>query len=258
MERFCAYDPCGKPFVGTWKKQRFCSVSCSVKARAIVHPEAVKQYLLNHITIPDNPSHCWPWQGALNDAGYSMAHVRTQHIRAHRLSYEVFIGPIPCDKNGEELDVLHEETCTTRACINPAHLRPGTNADNVKDRVKFGHQPRGSVHYMAELTEIKVAHILRWRYERNMTYEALAEYYGVDIVTIHDIIQRKTWTHVLPEQFPAPEGDARYTLTEDDVRTMRRLHADDGWTYAALGCHFHVDQAHVRNICLRRSWTHLE
>lgn len=45
-------------------------------------------------------------------------------IYAHRLSYELFVGPIP---DGYELDHL----CRNRGCVNPAHLEAVTHRVNV-------------------------------------------------------------------------------------------------------------------------------
>lgn len=44
--------------------------------------------------------------------------------RAHRVSYETFVGPIPA---GLTLDHL----CRNTLCINPAHLEPVTIKENV-------------------------------------------------------------------------------------------------------------------------------
>jgi hypothetical protein len=47
--------------------------------------------------------------------------------RAHRISYEVFVGPIP---PGHEVD----HTCVNSLCIEPTHLEAVTGDENIKRR----------------------------------------------------------------------------------------------------------------------------
>lgn len=70
---------------------------------------------------------CWLWQGYTNKKGYGS--VRRRHIRAmpipvHRYAYEQLVGKIP---EGLYLDHL----CRIPSCVNPEHLEPVTNKENV-------------------------------------------------------------------------------------------------------------------------------
>ncbi len=66
---------------------------------------------------------CWLWQGSTS-CGYGRFSIGEKKHKAHKLSYEVLVGPVP---SGRVLDHL----CRRRACINPAHLDPITNKQNV-------------------------------------------------------------------------------------------------------------------------------
>jgi len=67
---------------------------------------------------------CWLWRGLVDRKGYGRVTYRGRSgCQAHRVAYEMLVGPIP---DGLELDHL----CRVHACINPEHLEPVTQQEN--------------------------------------------------------------------------------------------------------------------------------
>lgn len=67
---------------------------------------------------------CWEWAGSHSPQGYAFMYVRPGvRTNAHRVAYELLVGPIP-----EGLDLDH--LCRNRGCVNPAHLEPVTGGEN--------------------------------------------------------------------------------------------------------------------------------
>lgn len=89
---------------------------------------------------------CWLWLGATTK-GYGRigTGVGKGVAQAHRVAYELEIGPIP---EGLTLDHL----CVNPPCVNPAHMEPVTDAENIrrgsgwagllfrKTHCKYGHE----------------------------------------------------------------------------------------------------------------------
>ena len=71
---------------------------------------------------------CWLWTGNTASNGYGRVSIAGQNLAAHRVSYEWLVGPIP---DGLELDHVRDRGCTSRACVNPAHLEPVTHRENT-------------------------------------------------------------------------------------------------------------------------------
>ena len=69
---------------------------------------------------------CHEWSRARNADGYGYQRWGMKQLRAHRLAYELFVGPIP-----DGMVVMHD--CDNPCCVNPAHLTVGTQQENLRD-----------------------------------------------------------------------------------------------------------------------------
>ena len=68
---------------------------------------------------------CLVWQGRTAHNGYGVISVGNRSTYAHRVAYELRVGPIP---SGLTIDHL----CFNRMCINPEHLEAVTRSENTR------------------------------------------------------------------------------------------------------------------------------
>lgn len=80
------------------------------------------QYFIERVQKTDT---CWIWVGTFTAKGYGrFSRSKNNRHKAHRWSYEHFVGPIP-----EGLTIDH--LCKVKACVNPAHLEAVTSKENI-------------------------------------------------------------------------------------------------------------------------------
>lgn len=81
---------------------------------------------------PEPMSGCWLWAGSDDGRrGYGRFRNVNGTRQAHRISYEMYVGPIPA---GLEID----HKCKNPSCVNPQHLRPVTREENMATADKRG------------------------------------------------------------------------------------------------------------------------
>ena len=127
----------------------------------------------------------WLWTGTLSWNGYGLLYVDGKMQRAHILSYQEFVGPIP-----KGLCVLHKRECVKlRHCICPEHLYPGNRGDNSQDCFDTGGRGRSNLSN-ADVVTIRTS---------TEGYEKIATKFNITVQAVSQIKHKHTWKNVAPE-----------------------------------------------------------
>lgn len=98
----------------------------------------------------------------------------------HRLSWEIFKGPIP-----ENMCVCH--SCDVRECCNPEHLFIGSRRENFADMVEKDRGTGPTKKCKRVLSHDEVEEVLLLK-NSGWTYQQLKDRYGLSVGSLHEIV----------------------------------------------------------------------
>jgi hypothetical protein len=74
---------------------------------------------------------CWTWRASRDEDGYGrFCPTRHSETKAHRWAYQQLIAELPAY-------LLLDHLCRNPPCVNPWHLDPVTNAENLARAARF-------------------------------------------------------------------------------------------------------------------------
>jgi len=206
----------------------------------LLNNQEVKDALFNCSKINETTG-CIEWFRCLDSYGYGRKNYKGVIWPAHRLSYEVSIGPIG------ELCVCHK--CDNPKCINPEHLFLGTKKDNNLDCIKKDR-------HMHSLLSEQV-HAIR---ADTRGREAIAKDYNINPRNVSYIKNGKLWGHLeSPLVFMHKQGkcfgalNGSTKLTEDDVKAIRKSKREQ----VILSRQYGVHPSTIMAIKRHKTWKHI-
>lgn len=130
---------------------------------------------------------CLLWTASTDTHGYGSLRDSGRLWKAHRWSFHNFVRPIV-----RKEVVCHR--CDIPACVEPAHLFAGTQAENLQDMVKKGRAAKGTSLPQAKLTDDRVTCIQALR--GRVPQAVIARAFGVNQSTVSRVCSGEAWRHV--------------------------------------------------------------
>lgn len=189
---------------------------------------------------------CWYWQGAISN-DYGVFQYEGGRKQAHRVSYALFVGPV-----ADGLVMRHK--CDRRICVNPAHLEPGTHAENMQDMVDRGRSASGERQSKHVYLEWQIPQIKGLHRPDDGCLKALANMYGGTSSAIWAVVNGESWKNVKPDpvllklEIEYPSG--KTTLLPSQRIELCRLY-DAGASLHELADRFQLKYHRVWSICVK-------
>jgi len=121
--KICIIEGCNRPcYARNWCEPHYARWRRNADPLGFKRPSWIERFL-EKIEITES---CWNWRAGIGQKGYGWFRIshRIRERQAHRIAYELFVGPIP-----DELQIDH--LCRNRRCVNPDHLEPVTQRVNT-------------------------------------------------------------------------------------------------------------------------------
>jgi hypothetical protein len=135
----------------------------------------------------EKTDNCWNWTASLNTYGYGCFWWNRKQHQSHRVSWYIQYGMFPKDC------LLH--ICDNPKCVNPSHLKEGTQIDNIHDKKNKRRQAYGERMGGSKLKESQVIEIME-KHSLGESIANLSREYKVSDTAIKYILIGRNWSYL--------------------------------------------------------------
>ncbi len=131
---------------------------------------------------------CYLWNGAVNSSGYGSYRFEGKPRKAHHVAYILAYGALPTSGGGRQ-DFVVMHTCDNRLCVNPLHLKLGTQGENVRDAIAKGRVPHIVGPVRMARRKCNPAEVISYR-RQGVCVRDIATFYGCALNSVYRAIER--------------------------------------------------------------------
>lgn len=219
-----------------------------------MHPEFTPRWIARFWSRVDRsggPNACHIWLAGRSERGYGTVTFRGKRFIAHRVAYFLTFGEWP------EPFGLHD--CDTPLCCNPAHVIPGTQAENMADKAAKGRAPSGDEHWARRTPERVLRGEDHWSKQTpdHMNRYATGDRHGSKTHPGCYPSGDRHYSHTRPELVARGERARSAKLTESIVRDIRSEY-DAGATMQAIADRHNISLSSAYRVIRRVTWNHVK
>jgi hypothetical protein len=91
--------------------------------------------LLRHVAIPNDLNECWIWKAGYA-GGQPCFRYKSGYTHPHRVVRHLLLGEELPERreHGGSRTLVMRHLCDNKKCVNPMHLKLGTQGQNMKDK----------------------------------------------------------------------------------------------------------------------------
>lgn len=204
---------------------------------------------------------CWLWRNSVDGKGYGSFRFNEKIFRAHRVSYLLHDGEIPKNK----FNICH--ICDNILCVNPKHLFPCTQKENIEDmliknRGKRSHPGEMNPNVIITLEQVNEC---REKYKKGKSIIILSKEYNMSWGIINSVVKNISWYDKIYQKWlrenddiiikgTSGEKNGMAKLTWENINNIRELWKSNKYSHYKLSKMYNVSRIEIIYITQNKRW----